>query len=264
MSTMILSNPPLKVCLLVVRFSPIEIMGDRYIPQIQDAYRTMGLPFFRTQTVAGISLSEGRPNPVTNELAWHFFGPSKHELVVVTKASFAFQVFSYEHYEMFKNRFLAVFDAFAETAKLTQGIMLDSIGLRYINAIEGTDWKSYLAESYSGIMMPEGLLSPSHVPLVTSSFRGATKLPGNNVGNLVVKVIQNDQGLVIPPDIASIDPLIVKDGVRETLLDIDHFVLLKPVAMDVQIINHFIDNLHEGSEQVFFHALSEKAVTTWK
>jgi hypothetical protein len=78
---------------------------------------------------------------------------------------------------MFKIDSLLYLMHLLSTAKLTQGIMLDSIGLRYINAIEGTDWKSYLAESYSGIMMPEGLLSPSHVPLVTSSFRGATKLP---------------------------------------------------------------------------------------
>ncbi len=83
------------------------------------------------------------------------------------------------------------------------------------------------------------------------------------MGNIVVKVLQNNQGILVPPDIAMIEAPVIQKDKLVTQLDIDHFILLNSVKMTDSLLVTLSRQLHQGCERVFFSALSEKAKKEW-
>lgn len=263
MKKVILKKSPLKVCLFLIRFAPIELMGRAYIPMIQDQFRKSKLPHFQEREVINFQF-QGSPNPeLKKELQWLFYGVSKQELVIITKSSIAFQVTTYEHFEAFQKRFLELFSMFARITELYEAGVFEFLGLRYINAIEELDWRTYLTHSYAGITLPKDIIDLRFLGNFSSFAQVATHLSDDMVGNIVVKVLQNNQGICIPPDIAMIEvPVIVNDKLV-TQLDIDHFIMFNSVKMTESLLVTLGRQLNQGCERVFFDALSEKAKKEW-
>jgi len=82
--------------------------------------------------------------------------------------------------------------------------------------------------------------------------------------NLVVKTVQNGQGLMYPPDITLLKQPVIREGVMVTLLDIEHFMVLDCQPEDSALIDQALDQLHDGCERVFLEAITEKAIRKWK
>lgn len=263
MEKVLLKKAPLKVCLFLVRFSPIELMGREYIPLIQDHFRKSKLPHFQEREVTSFQF-QGGPNPeLKKELQWLFYGETKQELVIITKSSIAFQVTKYEHFEAFQKRFLELFNKFARITELLEAGVFEFLGLRYINAIEEHDWRTYLTSSYAGIVLPNDIIDHRFLGNFSSFAQVATHLSDEMVGNIIVKVLQNTQGILVPPDIAMIEAPVMQKDKLVTHLDIDHFVLLNSVKMTESLLVTLGRQLHQGCERVFFDALSEKAKKEW-
>lgn len=263
MGKVLLKKSPLKVCLILIRFSPIELMGREYIPLIQDQFRKSKLPFFQEREISNYQF-QGGPNPeLKKEMQWLFYGVTKQELVIVTKSSIAFQVTSYEHFEAFQKRFLELFGMFARVTELYESGVFEFLGLRYSNAIEEPDWQTYLTRSYAGIALPKDIVDPRFPGNYSSFAQGVTHLADGVLGNIVVKLLQNNQGLVVPPDIAMIETPVLQEKKLVTLLDIDHFILLDSGPMTETLLASLGTQLNKGCERVFFDALSEKAIEEW-
>ncbi len=263
MDKVILRKSPLKVCLFLIRFSPIELMGREYIPLIQDHFRKSKLPHFQEREVTNFQF-QGGPNPeLKKESQWLFYGITKQELVIITKSSIAFQVTTYDHFKAFQKRFFGLFNMFAHITGLYESGVFESLGLRYLNAIEDQDWRTYLTSSYAGIVLPEDIVDPRFPENYSSFAQVVTHLSDGMVGNIVVKLLQNNQGLFVPPDIAMIEAPVIQKDKLVTQLDIDHFILLNSVKMTESLLVALSIQLNQGCERVFFDALSEKAKKEW-
>jgi len=262
MQSTILTHPPLKVCLAVLRFSPVEAMGTKYIPLIQDNLRKSGLPFFVKQ--ANLPFTANAPFPGQQiEEQWLFYSADNQEMVVLTKSSFAYQAFTYVSFSAFQTRFLELFDLVSGIAELYPACVFDFFGLRYSNAIEGHEWHRYLTDSYAGILLPKDILDPSYIPMKSSFVQGVTNLGPQLLGNISVKLLQNNEGLVYPPDIALIGNQPSRPSQLVTLLDIDHFVVYRNCKMKREVLSDVSSKLHDSIESVFFSALSEHAIKEW-
>lgn len=255
-----LTQSPLKACLFILRFSSIELMEDFYIPTIQDKYRKEGLPVFVKQKVEDLSTH----GEIEKQKNWVFSDLEKNNLVIVNKEAFAFQTFTYKNFDEFQNKFLHYFEIFAQITEFYQNNILEFAGLRYINAIEGNNWQLYLNKSYQGINFPEGVIDTDYIQYNALYAQGTTEIGLANKGNLVVKTLQNSQGFLFPPDILLLDPQIEKKGKFVTLLDIDHFSLLKIKINDKSFLENISSSLHKACEKVFFNAITEKAVEKWR
>lgn len=264
MQSTILTHPPLKVCLTVLRFSPVEAMGAKYIPLIQDSLRKKGLPFFLKQALTNLQFTANASFPDQQiEEQWLFYSSDNKEMVVLTRSSFAYQAFVYESFLDFQTRFLELFDLVSEIAELYPACVFKFFGLRYINAIEGHEWQRYLTASYAGIVLPKGIVDPNYIPMKSSFVQGVTNLGPQLLGNITVKLLQNNEGLVYPPDIALIDNQPSRSSQLVTLLDIDHFVVFRDCKMKREVLSNVGSKLHDRIELVFFSALSEHAIKEW-
>ena len=100
------------------------------------------------------------------------------------------------------------------------------VGLRYVDAVRpsgGKDFRHYLRPGLHGV--PDDIFQPGRHLLHTES-RGGTVVVGNP-GTMVVRVVQNDQGSSLPPDLVDAAPRFspkAQPGELVTLVDIDHFV----------------------------------------
>lgn len=263
MGKILLKKSPLKVCLVLIRFSPIELMGREYIPMIQDQFRRSNLPLFQEREVTNYQFQSGPNLELKKEFQWLFYGVTKQELVIITKSSIAFQVTAYEHFEAFQKRFFELFGIFARITELYESGVFEFLGLRYINAIEELDWRAYLAGSYAGIALPQAIIDQRFPGNYSSFAQVATLLSDGMVGNIVVKLLQNNQGLLVPPDIATIEAPVIQNDKIVTQLDIDHFILLNPIKMPESLLVSLSEQLNKGCEKVFFDALSERAKKEW-
>lgn len=157
-----------------------------------------------------------------------------------------------------------LFSLFAEVTEFYNSVVLNFFGLRYINAIESNEWKSYLSESYHGVQFPQGLIDESFNQYHGLYAQAITKLDEERNANLVIKTSQNSQGMVYPPDITLLEPPISKEGAVTTLLDIDHFMMPDCQPEDSRLLQRILDQLHDVCEKVFMQAVTENAKEEWK
>jgi len=255
----ILTRSPLKACLTVLKFSSIELMGESYIPLIQDRYRKEGLPVFEIRRVEELS-------PVgekEKQTLWLFSDFNKSNMVIIGKGSFGYQTFNYNHFNDFQDKLLLYFEIFAQLTEFYRHNILEFIGLRYINAIEGEKWRLYLTEPYRGINFPEGVLDARFYEFHALYAQGTTSIGSEHRGSLVIKTLQNNEGLLFPPDILLLEQQTEKKGNLVTVLDIDHFSLLKTNLSDSSFVRTMSSTLHEACEKVFFNAITEEALRLW-
>ena len=103
--------------------------------------------------------------------------------------------------------------------------MVHRVGLRYIAVVRpsgGKDFRFYLRPGLHGV--PDEVFQPGQHPLHTES-RGRTVV-GGNPGTMVVRIVQNDQGSPLPPDLVDAAPSFpprAEAGELVTLIDMDHF-----------------------------------------
>ena len=256
-----LSKNPISVCLMQLKFSEIASMRS-YISEIQDSYRKKGLPFFKEGKSQRIE--RGQPDNV-RVFDFDFFvfhDAEQTELVQLTENSFSYHVYSYQGYEKAKERFIQLFEIVSRICDFST-VTIISFGLRYANAIEGPNWRDYLDKDFfwmsikSPYIVQNGFDSVSALEMVPTSFGDG------NHGLLKTQLLQNTDGLTVPPDIMTIAPQKLASGKKVSALDIDHIVPFKK-GVSIPEVFSVIDGVHDVCHDVFFGIISEKARKEWQ
>lgn len=259
-----LSKHPLVLVLCQVRFSPVGQIAT-YSPVIQDDFRRLGYPIERSGTVKQLIVT---PLGVKVEDLERLEYRNKDESwsIIVTRDSVVLQATTYERFEDFAgvlNQALDIVLSRTENDKLG---VIHRVGLRYVNLVRqqgGEGFKPYLRPSFHGVS--DAVFKPGaqrlHVECVGATQVGATE------GTMVIRVVQNDQGAALPPDLLGGAPkhaATAKAGEVTTMIDMDHFLegTFEPSAAWVhartyELHDQLIETFHE-------HVITPHAVEAWQ
>ena len=262
-----LSAQPLVLVLCQVRFSPVRQM-DQYIPAIQEAFRRRGFPIERAGKVHQVTFGPGDSAPVqlTERQRWDYRNKDETWSILLMQDTVILQTTAYTRFEEFAGRLqLAVHTVLAESEHDELGVV-HRVGLRYIDVVRpsgGKDFRFYLRPGLHGV--PDEVFQPGQHLLHTES-RGRIVVGGNS-GTMVVRIVQNDQGSSLPPDLVDTAPRFsprAEAGELVTLIDMDHFVEgnfdADPdwvVARAYEMHDHIIETFHN-------HVVTEDAIKDWK
>ncbi len=259
-----LSNQPLVLVLCQVRFSPVRKMAD-YIPAIQEEFRRHGFPIERAGKVQQLTITPGGVQ-VSEQERWEYLTKDERWSVTVLQDSVVLQTTAYEKFEGFAEHLgRAVRTVLTKTEQDEFGVV-ERVGLRYIDLVQpgqGEDYRAYLRPGFHGVA--DEVFQPRSHRLHVESV-GRTKV-GDMDGTMILRVVQNDQGFDLPPDLVVGAP---KHQSRATptelvtLVDMDHFIEGKfepdtewVVARAYELHDHIIETFHK-------HIVTEKAVEVWK
>ena len=261
-----LSRQPLVLVLCQVRFSTVQV-GD-YIPKIQEEFRRKGFPIERAGKVQQLILAPGGGAPIQSveQQRWEYRTRDECWSILVMPDSVVLQTTAYERFEGFAEQLRHSVDTvFAKTEHDRLGVV-HRVGLRYIDAVRprtGEDYRFYLRDGFHGIA--DDVFQDGTQRLHVESA-GRTQV-GEVPGTMVVRVVQNDQGLLLPPDLVGGAPKqgsSAEAGELITLIDIDHYVEgnFDPdarwmVETAYEMHDQIVETLHK-------QVATEEAIAVWK
>ena len=261
-----LSNQPLVLVLCQVRFSTVQV--DKYIPVIQEEFRRGGFPIERAGTVQQLIFGPGggAPVQVVEQQRWEYRTRDETWSILVMPDSVVLQTTAYDRFERFAEKLLQAVQTVLATTEHDQLGVIHRAGLRYVDAVRpraGEDFRYYLRPGFHGV---------ADDPFQEGTHRLHVESTGNTqvadvAGTMVVRVVQNNQGLLLPPDLVSAAP---KYGSRPhageliTLIDMDHYVEgnFDPdaewvVARCYDMHDQILETFHE-------HVVTPEAVAVWQ
>lgn len=263
-----LSSHPLVLVLCQVRFSSVSLIAD-YIPGIQDDFRRHGYPRLRKATIEQLLITPGGVKVEQRE-QWEFRRKDQTWSIMVGSDSLVLQATTYARFEDFAETLSHALQTVLSRTENDKLGVIERVGLRYINQVrprEGEDFRTYLRPPFHGVSdtVFENGTQRLHVESI-----GTTRL-GETLGKMIIRVIQNDEGAGLPPDLVGGAPsqgASVKPGELVTLIDMDHFVegTFDPGAEDVvpwvvgqayTLHDHIIETFHE-------QVVTPEAIAIWK
>ena len=262
-----LAAQPLVLVLCQVRFSAVRQM-ERYIPAIQEVFRRNEFPIEKAGKVHQVTFGPGggAPVQVVEQQRWEYRNRAETWSILVMQDSVVLQTTAYTRFEDFAKRLkLAVGTVLSESEQDRLGVV-HRVGLRYIDVVRpsaGKDFRHYVRAGLHGLS-DHVFQAGQH--LVQAQSAGRTQV-GGIAGTMVVRVVQNDQGAELPPDLASAAPRFTpraEAGEMVTLIDMDHFVegnfdadVGWVVARTFEMHDHIIETFHE-------HVVTPQAIEEWK
>ena len=265
-----LSKQPLVLALCQVKFSPVRQMAE-YISKIQDEFRRQGFPIERTITATpGIVISAVGMQVNAME-RWEFRNRDETTSIVVTHESVVLLTTRYDRFENFAATLKRAVDTVLKITEQSEFGVIERIGLRYVDVVEprpGEDFRTYLRPGFHG--PSDGLFRPatSHV-FVRVVGRTEVKRAGQpfTEGTLAVRVLQNNLGMDLPPDLVDQTPRrsrTIEPGTLVTLIDMDHFIegSFDPrtdeiIALAYGLHDQVIEAFHE-------HIVTPEAIEVWR
>ena len=262
-----LSAQPLVLVLCQVRISPVPRM-DQYVPTVQEVFRRMGFPIERAGKVHQVTFTPGggAPVQVVEQQRWEYRTKDEKWSILLMQDTVILQTTDYTRFEEFAEQLRMALHTVLAASEHDQLGVVHRVGLRYIDVVRpssGKDFRFYLRPGLHGL--PDEVFQPGQHLLHTES-RGGTVVDGN-LGTLVVRVVQNNQGSPLPPDLADAAPRLsamAKPEELVTLIDMDHFVEGNfdadadwVVARAYEMHDHIVETFHE-------HVVTEDAIEEWK
>lgn len=255
-----LSKSPLILVLCQVRFSPIMAMGE-YFPRIQDKLRLNGYPLSKNAIIQEAVFTPAGATSVKRE-RWQVQDKAASRSVVVTENFVVFQTTAYSAFEEFVRELNLAVDTLATEVKQ---LLIQRIGLRYVDLV-----RSRAGESWTDFVQPglQGLKSETFLNETQSQlYQSVANTPA---GTMIVRLFQNRDGEVLPPDLREADDLkprldrAIAPNELLTILDMDHFS-----AHQVEYEKGWVEQqawqLHDGLDRVFRKSLvTPKALEVWK
>ena len=185
---------------------------------------------------------------------WEYRNREETWSVLVTEDSVILQTTAYTRFEEFAERLqFAVNTVLAESEHDGFGV-IHRVGLRYIDVVRpsaGKSFRSYLRRDLHGV--PDEVFQPGRHLLHVES-RGETVV-GGDPGTMTVRIVQNDRGHSLPPDLTAAAPKYSRSagpGELLTLIDMDHYVegTFDPdpewvVARACELHDHIVETFHE-------------------
>lgn len=191
---------------------------------------------------------------------WEFLTRDRRSGVLIDDGFLVLQTTSYQDFESFRSLLFSLVTALNEVAGT---LLIQRVGLRYVDAIvpkPGDSWKQYVKEELRGfdssVFGEEGALRLHQTVAQTS------------VGTILVRLYQNLEGAVLPPDLAGgqMKPSILAEhGQLVTLLDIDHFhVCADGVELAEMDLESTLWKLKTDAFTIFHkHLVTEYALGVW-
>jgi len=188
-----LSRSPLSLVLAQVRFERLEAMGN-YMPAIQDRLRRSGYPLNKSGRITEVQVTQ-QGTRQSERPHWEFLSKDRHSSVVLNEGFVVLQTTRYEGFEQFLDAFVQVTRTVSEEV---QGLYLQRLGLRYVDAIqarEGESWKDYVRaglHGFEGDIFQEGSALSLHQTVARTRD-----------GTMIVRLMQNRDGALLPPDLVA-------------------------------------------------------------
>src|SRR5262249_31708888 len=157
---------------------------------------------------------------------WEYRTKDEMWSVLVFEDSVILQTTSYERFEGFADRLHSAVETVLTKTEHDRLGVVQRVGLRYINLIQpepGRDFRFYLRPGLHGVADDVFRLGTHRLHIESV---GATVVD-NLQGTMVLRVVQNDQGFDLPPDLVAGAPKHVprsRGGQLVTLVDLDHFI----------------------------------------
>ena len=210
--------------------------------------------------------SGGAPVQVVERRRWDYRNREETWSVLVMRDGMTLQTTAYTRFEAFAKRLrFAVHTVLAASEQDRLGVV-HRVGLRYVDAVRpraGNGFRSYLRPGLHGV--PDEVFEPGRHLLHIES-RGHTVI-GGHPGTMVVRIVQNDQGSSLPPDLEDAAPsLPPRAGAGElvTLVDMDHHVegTFDP---DSRWVTARAYEMHDHIVETFYdHVVTREAIEEWK
>ena len=227
----------------------------QHIPPIHETFRRRGYPIERAGKVHQVTFTPSGSTPVqlTEQQHWDYRNKDETWSILLTHDTVILQTTAYSRFEDFAERLrMAVHTVLAESEHDRLGVV-HRVGLRYIDVVRasgGRDFRFYLRPGLHGV--PDEVFQPGQ-HLLHTECRGRTVV-GETPGTMVVRIVQNDQGSPLPPDLVDAPPSFsprAEAGELVTLIDMDHFVEgnfdADPdwvVARACEMHDHIIETFH--------------------
>ena len=222
-----LANQPLVLVLGQVRFSPVRQMND-YIPAIQEEFRRHGFPLERAGKVQQLIFgpSGGVPVQVVEEQRWEYRTRDETWSILVMQ-----KLRRPADHGLWEVRGLRR----QAPARRWHGPLEDRARPVRRRRARGTavrrrgpaarrrDFRFYLRPGFHGVA-DDVFRTGTHRLHVESTGRTSV---GDVPGTLIVRVVQNDQGVSLPPDLVGGAPKLAPRGLSGeliTLIDMDHYI----------------------------------------
>lgn len=253
------TKSPLIVALAQVRMTPILDM-ESYIPKLQDLLRASDYPRLLTRKTKTTRQDAMGKMDVVESTDWVFADKAGQFSLIVGERSLAFVTSAYDKFEDFTKRMQACLQLVHDVVTISG---VERLGLRYVDLIEPTSEKplSYFLEScVLGLPLEDlgkRLSSFSQIVIETATNR-----------KLVVRTTERPSGLVIPPDLLSLQLKLRKPNVLEQpfgILDLDHYAEF-PATDDYDTVGviESLCELHDVVDQAFRRATTDNAKLDWK
>ena len=200
----------------------------RYTPAIQDAFRRTGFPIERAGKVHEVTFtpSDSARVQLVEQHRWEYRNREGEETwsILVTEDSVILQTTAYTRFERFAERLQSAVNTVLTESEHDGFGVVHRIGLRYIDVVRpgaGKDFRFYLRPGLHGVA--DEVFQPGRHLLHVES-RGQTVV-GGHPGTMIVRIVQNDQGHSLPPDLMAAAPKHsprAGPGELLTLIDMDH------------------------------------------
>lgn len=250
-----LTRSPLVVVLAQVKISPVLQMKD-YIPRIQEVLRRNDFPRFRENVVQEVLF--GPEIKTGTRQRWLFSTEGQTETVVLASDFIVLECSRYTVFEKFAERLEWILEIVRKEVEVA---LSDRIGLRYVYLIRPSPNElmfEYLKPGLAGL--PAKDLGAERLLYRLETI---AKTPQ---GQLVLRVLQTDDGTFLPPGIERTDlSFDIQIGAEElvTILDIDHFSIDERDFKPPELVGDFW-KLHDYTDRAFRAAVTPHALSRWE
>lgn len=253
-----LSKAPLIYVLVQVQHNPV-LAVEKYVTSIQESVRKE-YPRFQETVSQNIKLSNTGQDPeVTTAQSWNFSNKGQNSGFIIQADSIVYHTTDYENFDVFQDKVKFVIETVHNILELS---LVERIGLRYIDYIQTLkaedDLDRYFHPGLNGFPDIDG-----------QKFRGLDHSEAQrptSFGTIVLKLSKKRGGLIMPPDLGSVD-LVIDRAMDEkkpnAILDIDHFICNSDDFLTDNILAT-VRNLHTVTSAAFLTIVSRHALDNWK
>lgn len=232
-----------------------------FIPQIHDLLRKEGFPEDVSATVQQIVITPGNQPQIIERKQDEFRSKDNSWSLTIGEDMLVLVTTAYDRFEGFSSRLKLCLELVDQVAEIHHG-SISRIGLRYVDVIiprSGETFRNYLQPSLHG---PQSAVFTEPNQWMHMESVGRTV-----IGTMVMRITQNDQGVVSPPDIIHkpmSSKIKVDAGKLITLVDTDHYVE-GSWDYDLTSIMDTTNELHEAINAAWFNDLvTPEALKIWE
>ncbi|SER46205.1 TIGR04255 family protein [Nitrosomonas sp. Nm51] len=260
-----MSNAPVYYALAQAKFNPVAAMGNKYIKDVQDAFRLMGYTLFepqeRKQLQFSANLGQLPAEPkIETKLFWLITEMNRKSGFILDQSSLVFHTTHYETNEKFIPELLEGLEAVHQIVRLEH---VSRLGLRYLNAVipgNKEHVEQYLSSGLHGIKFG------SHPKY--SLYESVFETSKNPKSTLIARIHCSTDVLGYPPDMAPNGLLPMErfnrnEKITHAVIDTDHY-LEDRMKIDFKQLKSQLKTLHTGIKHVFAAISTEHATNIWK